>query len=155
MHFNAEGGATNLRSLTAIHHDAIPTFARTVACNSKMLETLRSVTISRDVSHVDDPKDTGFMQSFFQKSKALENVQVSFQNAFSYANPVSAQYIHLYDELLSSFHFLSFQVPRDCWIKRAKDTSWLPNFAFSLERAKKPVVEEENPPASDDIMELY
>ncbi|RXW16063.1 hypothetical protein EST38_g9792 [Candolleomyces aberdarensis] len=154
LYYYPTGGATNLRSLTVVGNDAIGTFAHTVACNPKMLATLRSVTISPSPGHWDDVEDFAIMKSFLHGSQALTHLELAILGDGYYMLPEPdadetpnlsdhLPYLGLYDHFPSSLHSLSFRGPPnihmfndlDKWIAKANDPLWLPDlreFAVSL-----------------------
>ncbi|KAF5310304.1 hypothetical protein D9611_012039 [Ephemerocybe angulata] len=70
------GGAQNLRSITIVENDALTT-VRTVQCNPKMSETLRTVTIGCWASYQGtSPEEIQSMKDFFRQSKALVNLEL-------------------------------------------------------------------------------
>ncbi|KAJ2921153.1 hypothetical protein H1R20_g15938, partial [Candolleomyces eurysporus] len=75
LYFYPVGGATNLRSLTILENDSVTVFARTVDCNPKLVETLRSVTLVCLVP--DEGESVRRMKSFFKEAKSLATLELA------------------------------------------------------------------------------
>jgi hypothetical protein len=91
LYFYPEGGATNLRSLTILENDSVTVFARTVDCNPKLVETLRSVTLACFIP--DAGKSVRRMKRFFKEAKGLVNLELAMGDVKWYPqNSYEAQY---------------------------------------------------------------
>ncbi|RXW13952.1 hypothetical protein EST38_g11907 [Candolleomyces aberdarensis] len=96
LYFYPEGGATNLRSLTVLENDSVTVFARTVDCNPKLVETLRSVALGCFIP--DEGRSVRRMKRFFKEAKGLINLELAMGDVKLF--PENSAELELGDESL-------------------------------------------------------
>lgn len=77
LYFYPEGGATDLRSLTILWNSALVTFANTVACNPRLKDTLRSLTIAGHQSYSAQGREgVKRAHTFLREAKVLSQLEL-------------------------------------------------------------------------------
>ena len=84
MYFYPEGGARKLHSFTASRNDVVAVFAKTVACNPALLQTLRSVTL--DTGQDSPAMHVDRMLEFFRQS-TLDRLELLLNDGGHFYHP--------------------------------------------------------------------
>ncbi|RXW18781.1 hypothetical protein EST38_g7066 [Candolleomyces aberdarensis] len=162
LYFYPEGGATNLKSLRILETESVVAFARTLDCNPKIAETLKSLAIVCMVME----SEVGFvrrMKRFFkEEAKKLEVVELVVKHPMF---PISKEgyeddvhMLGLAKLLPNTLTTLSFSGPAntavlkdmDNWIESASSPSWLANLKKIGFKLTQSYVETQNNPLTKE-----
>ncbi|KAJ2934650.1 hypothetical protein H1R20_g2437, partial [Candolleomyces eurysporus] len=140
LYFYPEGGVTNLKSLRILEGESVAIFARTVDCNPKIAETLKSLAIFCTVLDSEVEFVRRMKRFFKEEAKELEVVELIVEDP-KIIDPISKEsykdvhMLGLAKLLPNTLTALSFLGPAnaavlkdmDNWIESASSPSWLAN----------------------------